>query len=121
MSLAEYLDSIANTEQEQQFLLKLSELKEEFGQIAKTPFVGKLFRALVVLGDSESIEEFKQSEHYENIKGFDIRVKNLEKGHFNIYPGKAQRKAMVKLSAVVAIGLLLIIFLRKKKRCKCAQ
>ena len=119
MLLTEYLDTIENTEQEQLFLEKLSEIKEHLGQAAKAPFVGKMMRALVALGEVESIEEFKQSEHYESIKGLNITVSDLEKGHFSIHPGREQLTKMAKISAVVAVVILLLLFLCRRRRCSC--
>ena len=116
MLLTEYLNSIENTEQDQLFLQKLSEIKNDIGQAAKMPFIGKLIRALMAMGDSESIKEFKQSEHYENIAGFNITVSDLEKGHFSIYPGAAHGKKIAKVLAIAGAGLLLLWLCRRSCR-----
>lgn len=114
MLLTDYLDSIENTEQEQKFLQEISELKEPFEQASKVPVVGKLMKALVALGDSESIEEFKQSAHYAGIKGYDITFN--DKGHFSINPGAEQgKKAAIIFVAIVAGLLLLWLCLRRRR------
>ena len=118
MLLTEYLDTIENTEQEQLFLQKLSEIKNDLAQAAKVPFVGKMLRALVALGEVESIEEFRQSGHYENIKGFDITVSDLEKGHFSIHPGREQLTKAAKIAAIVFAAALLLCLCR---RCCCKR
>jgi len=118
MLLTEYLDTIEGTEQEQLFLQKLADLKNEFAQATKVPFVGKLIRALVAFGDCESIEEFKQSEHYANIQGYNIAVMDLEKGFFSIHPGKEQLTKMAIFSAIAA-ALILLFVLCRKRRCNC--
>jgi len=117
MLLTEYLDTIENTEKEQEFLRALSDIRQELQAGAKIPFIGKPIRALAAIGECESIEEFKQSEHYENITGFDITVSNLEKGHFSIYPGSAQRKKMAKVLAIVIAALLLLRLCKNRRRC----
>jgi hypothetical protein len=94
-------------------------VKEGFGQASKIPFVGKLMKALVALGELESIEEFKQSEHYESIQGYNISGVNLEKGYFNITPGKEQRMKIVKALAPVVAVLILLLWLCRKRRCNC--
>ena len=118
MLLTEYLDTIENTEQEQQFLKAVSEIKEELSQAAKVPIVGKTIRALVALCELESIAAFKQSEHYENIRGYNIHVSNLEKGHFSIQPGKKHWEKAAKAAAIAAAVLLLLCLC---KRCCCKR
>ncbi|MCL2574274.1 MAG: hypothetical protein FWE34_06980 [Defluviitaleaceae bacterium] len=116
MLLTDYLDTIENTDDEQLFLQKLAEIKDDLAQATKIPFVGKLMKTLITIGEYESIEEFKQSEHYKNIKGYKISVSDLEQGHFNIYPGGEQFKKMGKVLAVIGIGVLLLCLCLKRKR-----
>ncbi|MCL2397179.1 MAG: hypothetical protein FWC93_03845 [Defluviitaleaceae bacterium] len=115
MLLTEYLDSIENTEQEQMFLQKLAEpeLKDAFGQLVNVPFVGKLFLALVTLGDSENIEDFRHSGHYDGIRHYSIAISNIEKGYFSIYPGPVHMKKIAKVAGVIGAGLLLLILCKK--------
>jgi len=113
-----YLDSIENTEKEQQFLETVLAAKIGFEMAGKLPFVGKLMRALVALGEAQSIEEFKQSEHYESIVGYNISGVNLEKGYFNVTPG---RDTMINVAKVAAIVFAVILLLRlcRRRDCDC--
>jgi len=117
MLLTDYLESIENTEQEQLFLEKLSEIKDDLAHAASVPVVGKLIQALIAMGESECIWDFKQTEHYENIMGFNIYVGDLEKGQFSIYPGRAHLMQMAAFAAVVGgVILLLWLCLRRCRR-----
>ncbi|MCL2376876.1 MAG: hypothetical protein FWC76_05700 [Defluviitaleaceae bacterium] len=113
MLLTEYLGEIENTEQEQQLLQGLADLKDEFAPAANIPFAGKVIKALMALGDAESIEEFRQTGHYENIEGFNIHVINLKKGQFSIYPGSEHLKKIAMVAAIIGGVLLLLCLCRK--------
>jgi len=117
MVISKYLDSIEGTEDEQKLLnatLKLSE-EEGISELYDKPFVGKIFTALNVLGKSESIADFKQTKHYDNIKDLGISVFDLEKGFFSIYPGPKHIKGICAVAGIVGAGLLL---LKLRKLCK---
>jgi len=107
MLLTEYLDSIENTEQEQKFLQQLAELKPHFQPAAKVPFVGKTICALIALPDIGSIDEFRQSEHYAAIDGYNITTIG---DAFSITPGKDQ---MIKAAIFVGCVVLTIIILKR--------
>jgi len=116
MLLTEYLDTIQNTDQEHQFLQKQADLKEAFTPLISIPFVGKLFKALVAMGDATDIEEFKQSEHYASIQGYNIAVADLEKGYYSIHPGREMLTKMAILTGIIAAGLLVLCLCRKKRK-----
>ena len=112
MLFTEFLDSVANTEQEARFFEELAKVKDELAQAARAPFVGKMIRALVALSDYGSIEVFKHSEHYPNIEGWDADI-NFETGAFSIYPGAEQRKTIFKVMVCIGVGLFLLWLCRR--------
>ena len=116
MLLTDYLLSIVGTEEEQVFLRELSKLKDDFAEVTTVPVVGDLFAALVALCDGGNLETFAQTPHFASLEGFNITVKDLEKGHFSIYPGTAMlKKAALFLGAVFA-GILLLCAIVKRCR-----
>jgi len=121
MLLTEYLDSIENTDEERLFLTKIVEMKEELGQAKQIPIVGKFIKALIDLGDSGSIAEFKQCEHYENIMGYNIRIMDMEKGYFSMYPGKELGMKAAKIAAIVVAVVLLLCLCCKRCRRLCRK
>ena len=117
MKISAYLSSIEGTENEPLFKSKILDLIEEDGisQLLDKPGVGKIFTALAVLGESESIEEFRQTKHYDNIKDWGIKVFDLEKGYFSIHPGLMHIAKFFAFAAVVGIGICLWRRRRKRK------
>ncbi|MDR2166838.1 MAG: hypothetical protein LBE35_03170 [Clostridiales bacterium] len=107
MLLTEYLDSIQGTEQEAEFLEKMAGLKVHFERAARMPFVGKFIMALAAIGDSQSIEDFEQSEHYETIQGWVIKV-DPDTGFFSINPGPAQMKKFLLILVGIGLGIFLL-------------
>jgi len=116
MIVSDYLDSIEGTEQEAVLLKAFTELTEDkdIAKVFGLPIVGKLIKALVVLGSSESIDAFRQTEHYMNIKDWGITVFDLEKGYISIHPGLQHRKKI--FIAAIAIGIGIYLIRRCKKR-----
>ena len=117
MVISKYLDSVEGTDQELMLLngiVKLTE-EEDIADLMKTPGVGAIFCALAALGNSESIAEFKRTEHYDVIKDWGITVFNLEKGYFSIHPGPKHMKIFFAVTAVVGAGMLLWKLRRKYK------
>ena len=117
MVISKYLNTVEGTEKEAKLISGMLKLSEEEGvaQLMDKPVVGKIFTALDVLGKSESIAEFKQTEHYDNIKDFSIIEFDLEKGFFSIHPGPKHLKKMLAVAAVVGAGILLWKLRRKCK------
>ena len=118
MVVSKYFDSIEGTEKEPVFLNSLVELAEDkdVAKLLNKPVVGKLLSALVALSSSESIEAFRQTEHYKNIKDWGITVFNLEKGYISIHPGPKHIKKILVVISIVCIGLSLYK-LRKNYSC----
>ena len=113
MTMSEYLDSIEGTEQEQQMVQAIEDLREDLTVAAKIPFVGKTIVALLAFADLETIERFKQTIHYDNIKDWNIYVGDMEKGHFSIYPGDKQLKK-IATAALIIFGVLFLMWLWKR-------
>ena len=116
MKISAYLASIEGTDKEPLFRSKILDLTKEDGisQLLDKPGVGKIFTALAVLGESESINDFRQTEHYDNIKDWSIKVFDLEKGYISIHPGPKHIATFLAFAAVVGIGICL--WRRKRKR-----
>ena len=120
MIFSEYLDSIENTEQEQQLLGQFTKTAAEIQEgVNEAPIMGKIkiIGALLALGSVESIEAFRQSEYYDYLKDWEISVKDLEKGHFSLYPGAAQRKKIFAIAGAVVLAIVLFVWCCKR-RCK---
>ena len=115
MLVSKYLDSIEGTEKEPVFLNSLVELADDkdIEKLLNMPIIGNLLSALVALGSSDSIEVFKQTEHYKNIKDWGITVFNLEKGYISIHPGPKHVKKILVVIAVICVGVYLFK-IRKK-------
>jgi len=107
MLFTEFLDSVANTEDEARFFEELDKVMEHLEQATNIPVVGKLIKAIAVLGELRSIEAFKETEHYQSIEGWDIYV-DLDKGLLSIYPGAEQRKKIFTVMACIAAGIFLL-------------
>ena len=114
MVISKYLTSIEDTEKEAMLIGGMGKLteEEEIIQLMDKPVVGKIFTALAVLGNSESIADFRQTGHYENIKDWSIAVFDIEKGFVSIHPGPKHLKTAFAVAA--AVGAVLII----RKLCK---
>ncbi|MCL2284785.1 MAG: hypothetical protein FWC32_00300 [Firmicutes bacterium] len=112
MKFSEYCDMVEGTEQEQQFLefMKqdhMAELKKVSAKMKSIPFLGKLMTAIVVLSESESIAEFKESKYYSTLANFEFTFDH-ESGSFGFSPSDQQKK---KIAKVVCIALTIIALL----------
>ncbi|MCL2575974.1 MAG: hypothetical protein FWE33_06030 [Defluviitaleaceae bacterium] len=114
MLFTEYLDSVENTEQETRLLEEIAKIEGDLAQAARIPVVGKGITALLALGEL-GIEEFKQSGHYDNIKGLDIAI-DLDKGVFAIYPGAVMRRKIFTVAGIVAAVLFGLWLWRRSRR-----
>jgi len=115
MVVSAYLESIKGTETEPLFIKGLSEMMkdEDIAKAFEVPVAGKIVKAMCVLGESESIEDFMQTEHYQKIKDWGIIVIDAEKGYVSIHPGPKHLKWICAVTAV-AVGAGLCLKLRKK-------
>ena len=115
MLVSKYFDSIEGTEKEPVLLKCIVELAEDedVAKLLDKPIIGKLLSALVDLSSSDSIDAFRQTEHYENIKDWGITVFDLEKGYISIHPGPKHMKKIFVVMAIACIGVYLLK-LRKK-------
>ena len=117
MIVSKYLDSIEGTEQEALLQKGLADITkdEDVAKLFNMPLVGKLLHAIVALGSSESIKEFKETEHYTHIKDWGITVFDLEKGYISIHPGPKHLKKIFAVLAIAGAGLLLLKLRKKNK------
>ena len=119
MYVWEYLINVEDTADEQTLLRVLRETMcgeayEGIMKAARVPVIGKILKALIALGESDSIAEFRQTEHYENIKFWNIKVVDLEKGHFQIQPSVEQWIKFGKITAVIVGFVAFLMWLCKK-------
>ena len=117
MKFSQLCDQVENTGQEQQLLqiFKQDDMKKVeniFIKLTRVPIVGKLFSAIIALGDYESIASFKQSEHYNNIKDWNFEV-DFDKKGFSVGPGEEQQRKVAKVLAISGAVITLIILCRK--------
>jgi hypothetical protein len=125
MIFAQFCDTAENTEQEQRLLqfFKSDDMKpveEVFTKMARVPIVGKILKALVALGDYESIAAFRLSEHYQNLKDWNFNI-DFDKKSMSVTPNDEQKKKAMKVLAVIGVIITLIILCRKfcrRKECK---
>ena len=113
MIFSDYLDSIENTEQEQQLIEKFASVAADMEKATKVPLVGKKIGALIALGSAESIAAFRETEHYDRIKDWDVSI-NLETGSFSLSPSSEQKKKIVKIAVAAGVVILLSVLC-----CKC--
>jgi len=114
-----------NTEQEQQLLqfLKQDDMKEAeqvFAKMAGLPVVGKLFAALVALGDYESIAAFRRSEHYHNLKDWNFAI-DFDKNSLYITPNSTQIIKAIRVLAIISAVISLMLVLRRVRRMLSAE
>ena len=117
MTISKFLDSVEGTEKEPMLfngMVKLTE-EESIAKLMDMPGVGSIFNALAILGRSESIAEFRETEHYNVIKDWSITVFDLENGNVSIYPGPKHLKKFFTVVAIAGTGLLLWKLHRKYK------
>ena len=117
MRFSQLCDRAENTGQEQQLLqiFKQEELKKAenvFVKLTRIPIIGKLFSAVIALGDYESITSFKQSEYYNNIKDWNFDI-DFDKKSFSIGPSEEQQRKAMKVLAIIGAIITLIIICRK--------
>lgn len=117
MIVSKYLDSIEGTEKELMLINSMVELAkdEDVAKVLDLPIVGKVLSALVALGSSESIADFKQSNHYDALKDWSITVFDLEKGYVSIHPGPKHLKKIFTVAAIAGAGILLLKLRKKYK------
>jgi len=116
MLFTEYLDSVENTDKEARLFEEINKLKSDLEQATSVPVVGKLITSLIALGDSGSIEAFKQTEHYHSFEGWDVLI-DLDKGIFSIYPGAEFRKKIFGVLAVIGV-VVFFVWLYRRAKCK---
>ena len=115
MKFSDYMDSVENTEQEDLLRQKLQDVKEFMEKIPNIPIIGKMLKALVAYGDSDGIEEFRQSAHYDNIKDWNISVPEIEKGNVSIQPGFAQWLKIINFIIIVCVCVSIYKRIKKKR------
>ena len=117
MKFNEYLDMIESTGKEDLLKQRLSETKEYFSKAINVPVAGKIIRALIALSGTETIADFRQTTHYQNIKDWNVIVSGLENKNFKItvQPSCFHLKKLFK----VLLFFVGVIFLYKqyKKHC----
>ena len=117
MKFSQFCDIAENTEQEQQLLQMLKkddmkEFKKIMAKMRRIPVIGKLFAAILALSKSENIAEFRQTEHYPNIKNWDFKV-DFDKGSLSINPSDIQKKKMINVLAVIGVVITVLLICRK--------
>lgn len=117
MTFSQYCDMVENTEQEQAFFqfLRNDEMKafeSSLRKLTRIPVLGELFAALIELKNYESLAEFKESEHYANIRDWNFKV-NTEKGTLIISPGDIHLKQIKKIAAIIGVSVALLAICKK--------
>ena len=118
MKFHKLLDSVENTEKEELLRQRISEVKEYLMPVQRVPFAGKPIRALIAYCDFESAADFRQSQHYADIKDWNVTVAlEGDRKSIAISPSEVHIKKFLPVLACIGVGISLIV-LFKKKRCK---
>ena len=114
MKLSKYLDSIQNTENEELFLQKLSDINKDLVKATGVPFIGKKIHSVITLGNAKSIGDFKQTHHFEVIKDWSIYVPDLKNGqiYLNYFPTEA--KILLSIFVIAAVVMTVLRILKKR-------
>ena len=122
MTFSEFCAMAENTELEQQLFEQLktdkdmSELKEVLSKLKHIPVVGKTLEALAMLGDYESIADFKQTEYYPHIMNWNFAFEP-DKKSISLNPSKDMlkdmRKKAIPVLGVIAAVIVLLVLLKK--------
>ena len=101
MLFAEMLDEVQNSGQEVHFYEQMqNELKPITAKTPKweykIPILGKTMRAVEVLIDSNSIEEYKKTRAYKYVSDFDFSG-DFFSGEFDLYPRKGYKKKVANV------------------------
>ena len=125
MTFAQFCETAENTELEQQLLKYLNEneemqkAKEVLERMQTAPVVGKLCVAINALSDCASLAEFKQTEHYQNVKDWNFSF-DPDKGHLSFQPSSDMMKKGLKIVSAIGAGLAALIlclrYCRSRKR-----
>jgi len=113
MLFTEYLESIAGTEQEAEFMEKIAPLKDALSQTPNLPFVGKIVNALKEMTETESLNDFMETDAFHAFGDWEI-VFN-QSGGFSLKPGATFRKKALKV-LLVAVGIFVIWRILRKRR-----
>ena len=123
MKFSEFCTIAENTEQEQQFMQfvrameEMEAIKEAIPKMQRVPVLGKVLTAVVALAESEGITAFKQTEHYQAIKDWNITF-DPEKRDFSMNPSTEQVQKIVKIVSVAASVIAVLLLCRKILRRK---
>ena len=125
MKFSEFCDMAENTEKEAQLFqyFKDSEFFNESGEVTlkgaaaklkSIPLLGKILAAVIALAESESIAEFRQTEHYGYIKNWNLSFDpDGESEHFALSPSSEQIQKIVKIIAIASTVITLLLLCRK--------
>ena len=117
MKFSEFCDMAENTEQEQQLLQffkqdGMEDAEKVFVKMAHIPVIGKIFTALVALGNYKSIAAFRQSRHYQNLRNWNVDI-DFDKRSLMINASAEQKRKAMKILAAVSAGIALLVICRR--------
>jgi len=117
MRFSQVCDLAENTEQEQQLLQffkqdDMGPVESVFAKMSSFPIIGKIFAALIALGNYDSIAAYKQSEYYQNLKNWNFDI-DFDKKSLYIRPNDEQIKTALKILAIIGTIVTLIVLCRK--------
>ena len=119
MRFNEYLESIQGTEQEEKLFELVNKFKDDIGeaqeQVSQVPVLGKIVNAVAFLVECGNVEDYLESEHAQLLQGWDVKA-DLDKGIFNVYPGKEIRMKLFAVLGVAAAVILLLVLICRKCR-----
>ena len=121
MTFSQFCDMAENTEQEQKFFEsmkddEMSEAAKQLGKLTNFPFVGKLCAAFIALANSESLESFRQSPHFENLKDFNFEF-DSEKKSLKLTPGDVHKEKIKRAAKAIGVGVAVFTICRLLRRC----
>jgi len=119
MLFHDYLDSIQGTEDEARFLAHLEKSHKGISKVANMPIpvAGKIMKALAHLGECDSVEDFKESCHYNSVRNWEIKI-DLDKSTLSCNPSKELQAKWLGIAAAIvsaAITAIVLAVLFKRK------
>ena len=111
MKFSELCDMAENTEQEQQLLQYfrqdgMEDVEQVFAKLARIPILGKIFTALIAMGDCESIAQFRRTRHYRSLMNWDFDI-DFEQRNLQINASDEQKQKIMKIATAISAGIAL--------------
>ena len=116
MLFSTYMEFLEGTDKEAAFFETFAEARQGLAEVppnvklGKIPFVGRMITAIIALVEAESIAAFRNTEHYEYLKDWNVKVHD---GGFTMWPGDETIEKIAKV-AVAIVGVIVALAVIRK-------